>query len=30
LLSEILKQWPDVEFITSTNLGDIIRRGEVG
>lgn len=29
LLSQILKRWPGVEFITSTELGDIIRRGEV-
>lgn len=28
LLSKILKRWPDVVFITSTELGDIIRRGE--
>lgn len=24
LLSEIVKRWPDVEFITSEQLGDII------
>ena len=24
LLKEVLKRWPDVRFITSTQLGDII------
>ena len=28
LLTQILKQWPDVEFITSAELGDIIRGNE--
>jgi hypothetical protein len=26
LLKEIIKRWPDVEFMTSTELGDIIRK----
>ena len=26
LLKEIIKKWPDVEFLTSTELGDIIRK----
>jgi hypothetical protein len=26
LLVEILKRWPDVKFITSTQLGDIISK----
>ena len=26
LLSAIIKQWPDVEFMTSTELGDIIKK----
>lgn len=29
LLAVIIKQWPDVEFMTSTELGDIIKKGRI-